>query len=67
MEKKKTVRIFEDVGGYYVCDNDLDYLDTRGACFPTVRAALKYCREYLAGYPYEYTHYRRLGRVRKLV
>ena len=61
---KKTIRIFEDVGGYYVCDNDLDYLDTRGACFPTVRAALNYCRDVLT--MDGYTHYARGHRVRKL-
>ena len=65
--KKKVVRVFEDVGGYFCCDDTLPYLDTRGESFPTVREALKHCREFLTEYPYYYTHYTRLGRVRRLV
>jgi len=43
MEEKKMAkpsindiaRIFEDVGGYYVCSESEDYLDTRGKAYPT--------------------------------
>lgn len=28
-EERKIAYIFEDVGGWYVCDNDTPYLDTR--------------------------------------
>ena len=28
--ERLVARIFEDIGGYYVCDDDLDYRDTRG-------------------------------------
>lgn len=31
--KKIVARIFEDVGGYYVCGDNLDFLDTRGHAY----------------------------------
>ena len=37
----KTARIFEDVGGYYVCDDADDYLDARGRSYRTKAAALR--------------------------
>jgi hypothetical protein len=49
---KKIARIFEDVNGYYICDDFADFLDTRGDPFKSRNqaiAALKYC--------YDYTHY----------
>jgi len=48
--KMKTARIFRDVGGYYVCDDDLDYLDARGHAYPTKAAALR------AAWEQGYTH-----------
>ena len=47
---KKTARIFEDIGGYYVCDDDLDYLDARGRAHATKAAALR------AAWESGYTH-----------
>ena len=37
MSTTKTLvyRVFEDVGGYYFCDDSLPHLDTRGRCYPT--------------------------------
>jgi hypothetical protein len=41
MTNKPTARIFEDVGGFfYVCDDALPYLDTRGRAYPSKSAAL---------------------------
>ena len=37
--EKKIARIFEDINGYYVCDEDGE-LDTRGTCHETKRAAM---------------------------
>ena len=37
----RVARIFEDVGGYYVCDDALDYLDARGMPHATKAAALR--------------------------
>jgi hypothetical protein len=37
----KTARIFEDVGGYYVCDDADDFLDARGRGYQTKAAALR--------------------------
>lgn len=41
----RTACIFEDVGGYYVCSDRLDYLDTRGGCHPTKAAAMRAAAE----------------------
>ena len=56
MKKKmrKVVRIFEDVGGYYLSDDSLDFLDARGRSYPTKAAALRAAREEWA--PLGYTH-----------
>lgn len=37
--EKRTARIFADVGGYFVCDNNSGYLDTRGRAYSTKQAA----------------------------
>lgn len=47
---KKVARIFADVGGYYVCDNDLPYLDARGRAYETKADAMR------AAYESGYTH-----------
>lgn len=39
MKHKAVARIFEDVNGYYVCDNGK--LDTRGRCYKTKIAAIR--------------------------
>ncbi len=44
-KEKKIVRLFLDIGGYYLCDDALDYLDARGRAFPTKAAALRAARE----------------------
>ncbi len=46
--KKRMARIFESVGGYYVCSDELDYLDTRGWAYPAKAAARQAAKE--AGY-----------------
>ncbi len=35
IDKETVARIFEDVGGYYVCSELEDYLDTRGKAYST--------------------------------
>jgi hypothetical protein len=37
----KTARIFEDVGGYHVCSDELDHLDARGPAYKTKAEALR--------------------------
>ena len=49
---RRIARIFEDVGGYYICDDDQDYLDTRGKAYPTKLAAMTAA----ASGPDAYTH-----------
>ena len=41
MKKSNRVvaRIFQDVGGYYICNDNLDYLDARGTSYPTKKMA----------------------------
>jgi len=46
--EKNVARIFEDVGGYFVCSDKLDYLDARGKPYPTKAAAQRAAKE--AGY-----------------
>jgi len=45
---KMVARIFEDVGGFYVCDEDSDFLDARGDGYDSKSAALR--GAYRAGY-----------------
>lgn len=40
-ETKIIARIFEDVGGYYVCDERLNYFDTRRYRHPNKSSALR--------------------------
>lgn len=58
-QTRRVARIFEDVGGYYVCANDLPYLDTRGRAYRSRRHAVRWLREYAAYCPMmePYTHY----------
>lgn len=65
---KKVARIFEDVGRFYICDDSLPYLDTRGRAYRSRREAIQALREaatYEVG-PDRYTHYLAGGRVRKI-
>lgn len=50
MTEIKTARIFESTGGYYVCNEELDYLDARGPGYPTKAQAMR------AAYESGYTH-----------
>ena len=50
MTPKLMARIFEDVGGYFVCDDGLDYLDSRGVAHDTKRDAL------ISAYSRGYSH-----------
>lgn len=45
MSNKIIARIFEDVVGYYVCDEDATYLDARGAAYRTKADALRAAAE----------------------
>jgi hypothetical protein len=38
---KVTIRVFEDIGGYYYCDDSLPYLDTRGQAYKTKAMATR--------------------------
>ena len=55
------IYIFEDVGGWYACDNN-GLLDTGGRCYPSKNAAIAAARQ--SG---QWTHYTIEGaRKRKL-
>jgi hypothetical protein len=56
--KMKTARIFEDIGGYFVCCDYLDYMDASGAGLPTKAAAMR------AAHSEGYTHARGSGTYR---
>ena len=57
----KTVYIFADVDGWYMCD-DAGPLDTGGRCYPSKNAAIAAAR-----YSDQWTHYTVEGaRARKL-
>ncbi|MCB2189324.1 MAG: hypothetical protein KQJ78_23140 [Deltaproteobacteria bacterium] len=51
-----TIRVFDDVGGYYICDDDGVYyscdddvlVDTRGPAYPTKAQATRMALEYAA-------------------
>jgi len=43
--ERKLARIFEDVGGYYVCDEELDYLDASGKSYKTKAEAQRAAKE----------------------
>ena len=47
---KSTARIFEDVGGYFICDDTSDFLDARGTPHASKAEALR------AAYQSGYTH-----------
>ena len=47
-QEKSIARIFEDVGGYYICDESSEYLDARGCSYPTKSSAMR--AAYDAGY-----------------
>lgn len=57
-KSKIIARIFEDVGGYYVCDETLPYLDARGKGYRSKAQAMRAAR--LNGY----THARGSGTYR---
>lgn len=61
---KHTVRIFEDVGGFYYSSGSTP--DTRGRVFPTVSACVRYLRDSNALRDVPFTHYIRGERVRPL-
>ena len=51
MKEERTVAyIFEDVDGWYICDNDLPYLDTSGKGYDSKAHAFYSAR-------FDYTHY----------
>ena len=42
---RAVARIFDDVGGYYVCSDAINHLDARGRCYPTKAAAMRAAAE----------------------
>lgn len=68
-QTRRVARIFEDVGGYFVCANDLPYLDARGRAYRSRRHAVRWLREqavYCAMME-PYTHYVTAGgKVRRV-
>ena len=43
---RKVARIFEESDGrYYICDNNLDYLDARGYGYPTKAEAMRAAKD----------------------
>jgi len=63
---KRVARIFEDVGGFYYCDANLSYLDTRGGAFETVGDAIRSIEGNNMFILCPYTHYVR-GNVTRRV
>ena len=59
--EKRVARIFQEpTGKWYICDNNLDYLDARGCAYDNRRQAIATLRANLRDYPPEsqsYTHY----------
>ena len=53
---KNVAYIFEDVSGWYICDEDGE-LDTRGACYPTKNQAIASLRDEKRFNQTDYTHY----------
>ena len=62
----KVARVFEDVGGYYICCNSLPYLDARGRAYSSRIAAISALRNQLSFDPEAFTHYLSKGRKIKL-
>jgi hypothetical protein len=54
----KIARIFEDIGGYFICDDDDDILDARGYAHCTKAEAMRAAAEQ------GYTHARGSGTYR---
>ena len=50
MKTNLTARIFSDIGGYYWCDRNLPYIDTRGGPYASKSAAMR------SAYVHGYTH-----------
>ncbi len=63
---KRIARVFEDVGGFYYCDANLSYLDTRGARFETVGDAIRSIEGNNMFIRSPYTHYVRGNVTRRL-
>ena len=64
--EKRIARIFEDVGGFYYCDDSLPHLDVRGGVHKTVRDVLHSIRSNNCFNPSPFTHYVR-GNVTRRV
>lgn len=58
MNTKLIARIFEDVGGYYVCSDSNEHLDTRGLAHQSKASALRSASQL------GYTHARGSGTYR---
>lgn len=55
---RKVAYIFEDVNGWYICDESAEMLDTSGRAYPTKNAAIYSVREMCRNGYTDYTHYR---------
>ncbi len=65
--EKRTAYIFEDVGGWFVCDDADSMLDARGRRYESKREAIAWLRGLLESGHETYTHYRTGGtKPRKL-
>lgn len=55
---KRVAYVFEDVGGWYICDDAAEMLDTRGTAHRSKNAAISSLREWAKRGHGDYTHYR---------
>jgi len=65
-QSPRVARVFEDIGGYYYCAEDLPYLDTRGRAFPSVASAIRSIRDGNTHRENPFTHYVR-GNVKRKI
>jgi hypothetical protein len=54
----KVAYVFEDVGGWYICDDDASMLDARGRAYQSKNAAIAGLKEMASNGHTDYTHYR---------
>lgn len=59
--EKKVAYVFEDVGGWFVCADAGEMLDTRGAKYDTKNQAIASLKQKARDGQTEYTHYRTGG------
>jgi prophage antirepressor-like protein len=63
----KVAYVFQDVNGWYICDDAAEMLDTRGTAYPSKNAAIASLRQRHEDGHTDYTHYRTgVSKTRKL-